>query len=133
MSLVLITYAKGPQSDLYPTLIASNVVNTHASLDVSPIAIVYEVDLLVKSNKASTVGIQLEGEEPIYGAEAVLKKLFVAFPRILNGKNAELVCMLPCLRARAQVASGRGLQEDGKGGDVACQGPAAGRRRTGRL
>ena len=92
---MLITYAKAPQSDLYPTLIASNVVNAHASLDVSPIAIVYEdVDLLVKSNKASTVGIQSEGDEPIYGAEAVLKKLLVAFPRILNGKNAELVCML---------------------------------------
>ena len=50
--------------------------------------------MLVKSNKASTVGIQFEGEEPIYGAEAVLKKLIVAFPRILKGKNAELVCML---------------------------------------
>ena len=83
--------AQAPTADLYPALIASNVVNTHASFEVTPIAIVYEdVELLVKGNKASTVGVQFEGEEAIYGSEPVLKKLLAAFPAILNGASADL-------------------------------------------
>ncbi|KAI5797225.1 tRNA synthetases class I, catalytic domain-containing protein [Pyronema domesticum] len=55
-----------------------------------PIAVFYEdAELLEKSNKASAVGVQFEGEETIYGSEAVLKKLLATFPQILNGANAE--------------------------------------------
>jgi glutamyl-tRNA synthetase len=50
-----------------------------------------DVELLDKSNKASTIGIQFEGEDTIYGVEAVLKKLLAAFPQILYGKDPELV------------------------------------------
>lgn len=88
---------QAPTADLYPALIASNVVNTHASFDVTPIAIVYQdAELLVKGNKSSTIGVQFEGEDAIYGPEPVLKKLLAAFPAILNGTSAELV---GCVRA----------------------------------
>jgi glutamyl-tRNA synthetase len=57
------------------------------------VAVVYQdVELLDNSNKASTVGIQFEGEETTYGAEAVLRTLLKHFPQILNnGQDAELV------------------------------------------
>ncbi|KAF8538146.1 tRNA synthetases class I, catalytic domain-containing protein [Trichophaea hybrida] len=87
----LLIAQKAPQADLYPALIASNVVNSHASFSTTPIALVYQdVELLKESNKSSTIGIQFEGEDVIYGAEAVLKKLLSEFPQILNGRNVEL-------------------------------------------
>jgi glutamyl-tRNA synthetase len=56
------------------------------------VAVVYEdVELLEKSNKSSTIGIQFKGEEIVYGAEAVLKKLLKEFPAILSGKGGDLV------------------------------------------
>lgn len=68
------------------------MVNAHASFNVRPVAVSFEdVEFLDKSNKSSTIGIQFEAEEVIYGAEAVLKKLLASFPKILGGASEEQV------------------------------------------
>lgn len=72
-------------------MIATNVVNRHSSFETHPIAVAQQdVDLLDKTNKASTVGIQFEGQDVVYGSENVLKKLVETFPTILRGKHTEL-------------------------------------------
>jgi glutamyl-tRNA synthetase len=54
--------------------------------NLQPVAVVYkDVDLLSGTNNVSTVGIQLEGEDEIYGLEAVLKKLIETYPGVLRG------------------------------------------------
>ncbi|KAL7270943.1 glutamate--tRNA ligase [Rhizina undulata] len=85
----LLIAQKAPQANIYPALIAASLVN--AVHPLQPVGIVHkDVDLLEKSNKESAIGIQLEGEDIIYGSEAVLKKLVNTFPEILRGKQADL-------------------------------------------
>lgn len=57
-----------------------------------PIAVVYKpAELLEKENALSAVGIQLEGENVVYGSENVLEKIVNAFPAVLHGKKVDLV------------------------------------------
>jgi glutamyl-tRNA synthetase len=66
-------------------------VNRHISFETGTIAVAQQdVELLDGANKASTIGIQFEGQEIIYGPEPVLKKLIESFPAILRGKQPEL-------------------------------------------
>ena len=46
--------------------------------------------MLVKADKNSTIGLQFDGEEPIYGAGKVLRTLIDRFPAQL-GARSELV------------------------------------------
>ncbi|TGZ84433.1 glutamyl-tRNA synthetase [Ascodesmis nigricans] len=83
--------SKALQADIYPVLIAANVVNTE-DFEANPVAIVYkDVDQLDKSKAESTVGIQFEGEDISYGTNDVLHKLAEHFPTLLRGPKPVLV------------------------------------------
>ncbi len=73
---------------MYPALIASNIINESVT-SASPIAVVsHDVALLEKSAAESAVGVQFEGEEPVYGAPLVLNKLVESFPDLLTSRKS---------------------------------------------
>lgn len=59
---------------------------------MQPVAVAYkEVELLEKLNPESSIGIQLEGQEPVYGPKAVIEKLLESHPNHLRGSQPALV------------------------------------------
>lgn len=57
-----------------------------------PVAVAYvEAELLENSNPESSIGIQLEGQEPVYGPKAVIEKLLESHPGSLRGSQPALV------------------------------------------
>ena len=72
---------------IYPAVIAASIVQASDALHSIAIIVKENEPLLVKTDKASTIGIQFEGEETIYGHEQVLRKLISTFPEQLHAKG----------------------------------------------
>lgn len=72
---------------IYPSVIASEIIQASDPLQVIAIAVKEGEPLLVKEDKTSTIGLQLEGEDIIYGHDKVLKKLIETYPEQLMGKS----------------------------------------------
>lgn len=59
---------------------------------MQPIAVVYvEAELFESSKPESSIGIQLEGQEAVYGPKAVIEKLLQSHPGRLRGSHPALV------------------------------------------
>lgn len=88
-SFNLLIAQKAQLAHIYPALIASSVIN--GSDPVQPVAVVIkEAELLDKAVPESSIGVQLEGDDVVYGPEAVLKKLISAYPQHLRGSQGSL-------------------------------------------
>ncbi|KAI5807117.1 tRNA synthetases class I, catalytic domain-containing protein [Geopyxis carbonaria] len=86
----LLVAQKAPAADIYPSLIIANLINKHEYVP-APVAVAYQdIDLLEKSNKASAIGVQFEGQDTIYGTDAVLKKLIETYRSALGRKESKL-------------------------------------------
>lgn len=75
---------------IYPSVIASSIIQAADPIQSIAIAVKENVPVLVKADKNSTIGLQFNGEEPIYGAEKVLRTLIDRFP-VQLGARSELV------------------------------------------
>ena len=81
---------------IYPSVIASSIIQAAGLIQSIAIAVKENEPVLVKADKKSTIGLQFDGEEPIYGAEKVLRTLIDRFPAQL-GARSELVIAPPFL------------------------------------
>ena len=75
---------------IYPSVIAASIVQETDPTQSIAIAVKENEPVLVKADKNSTIGLQFEGEDTIYGSENVLRKLIQRFPGELGAKS-ELV------------------------------------------
>lgn len=76
---------------IYPSVIAASIVQEAEPTQTIDIAVKENEPVLVKADKNSTIGLQFEGEEVIYGADKVLRALIERFPKHL-GAQSDLVC-----------------------------------------
>jgi len=72
---------------IYPSVIAASIVQEKVPTQSIAIAVKENEPVLVKADKNSTIGLQFEGEDIIYGYENVLRKLIERFPRELGAKS----------------------------------------------
>ena len=72
---------------IYPSVIASSIIQGTDPNESIAIAVKENEPLLVKSDKTSTIGLQFEGEDTIYGAEKVLRTLIQKYPEQLGAKS----------------------------------------------
>jgi len=75
---------------IYPAVIAASIIQASDALHTIAIIVKEGEPLLVKTDKASTIGLQFEGQDQIYGHEQVLRKLIETFPEQLHAQG-ELV------------------------------------------
>ena len=72
---------------IYPSIIASSIIQASDPTQSISIAVKEGEPLIFKSDKNSTIGLQFEGEEPIFGHETVLRKLISTYPDQLGAKS----------------------------------------------
>ncbi|RPB20071.1 glutamyl-tRNA synthetase [Terfezia boudieri ATCC MYA-4762] len=72
---------------IYPSVIAASIVQEAVPTQSIAIAVKENEPVLVKAVKSSTIGLQFEGEDIIYGYENVLRKLIESFPKELGVKS----------------------------------------------
>ncbi|KAF8469113.1 tRNA synthetases class I, catalytic domain-containing protein [Kalaharituber pfeilii] len=72
---------------IYPSIIAASIVQESDPEQSIVIAVKEGEPVLVKSDKNSTISLQFDGQDPIYGHEAVLRKLIEAYPEQLGAKS----------------------------------------------